>query len=566
MPFGLCNASSSFQRLADIVFSGLHLDVCLVYIDDIILFSKTVEEHLERLVRVLARLREAKLKLKPSKCLLLQKSLSFLGHVVSGEGVATDPEKTRLVSEWPVPTSVKEVRSFLGLTGYYRKFVKGYAEVAAPLHDLTKKDVAFEWTSKTQLAFDTLKEALTSPPILAMPNDDDEFVLDIDACDRSIGAVLSQIQDGVERVISYAGKTLSKREINYCITRKELLAVVYVLKHFKQYLLGRHFKVRTDHAPLTWLKQTPEPIGQQARWLEIMEDYSIDVIHRPGVSHTDADALSRRPCVLKSCACKQANVVSEEVTETVYAMAVYNVRTAVADLGNTQSVQIAQEADEDIAEILKLIKQSAEKPSWEVVAMLGHDAQVLWSYWTRLRVKSGVLQRSFVEADGKTLWQTVIPVIPKSMRKDFLTEAHGGMSGGHLAKRKTTSTIQARAYWPSWSSDLDLFLKQCPQCAKYYRGSAPRNAAMQTPLIGQPWMRVSVDITGPHPKSTRGNQYILTLVDHFSKWAEAMPIRNHTALTVARQLMINVFTKLVCLSRYSLIVELSSNRSCLKHY
>ena len=191
MPFGFCNASSSFQRLADIVFSDLHLDVCLVYIDDIILFSKTVEEHLERLVRVLARLREAKLKLKPSKCLLLQKSLSFLGHVVSGEGVATDPEKTRLVSEWPVPTSVKEVRSFLGLTGYYRKFVKGYAQIAAPLHDLRKKDVTFEWTSETQLAFDTLKEALTSPPILAMPSDDDEFVLDTDACDRSIGAVLS---------------------------------------------------------------------------------------------------------------------------------------------------------------------------------------------------------------------------------------------------------------------------------------------------------------------------------------------------------------------------------------
>jgi len=389
MPFGLCNASSSFQRLADIAFSGLHLDVCLVYIDDIILFSRTVEEHLERMVRVLARLREAKLKLKPSKCTLLQKSLSFLGHVVSGEGIATDPEKTRLVSEWPVPTSVKEVRSFLGLTGYYRKFVKGYATVAAPLHDLTKKDVAYVWSPEAQPAFEMLKEALTSPPILAMPNDEDIMILDTDACDKSIAALLSQVQSGEERVIAYAGRILTKREVNYCITRKELLAVVYALKHFKQYLLGRHFKVRTDHAPLTWLRRTPEPIGQQARWLKIMEDYSFDVIHKPGLSHTNADALSRRPCVLKSCACKQASMEDGTVTETVCAATVSTSDSDIAniELGSLPNLQSEQEADEDISEILKLFKQSSDKPPWESVSMLGHDAQVLWSYWQRLRVR-----------------------------------------------------------------------------------------------------------------------------------------------------------------------------------
>ena len=190
MPFGLCNAGSMFERCADIVFSGLHLDVCLVYVDDIVIFSTTEDEHLERLVRVLARFRGAKLKLKPSKCLLVQRSPSFLGHVVSTEGVATDPDKIKLVAEWPEPTPVKEVRSFLGLAGYYRRFVRGYAEVAAPLHELTKKDVAFRWTDETQLAFDTLKAALTSSPILAMPTDDGEMVLDTDASDKSIRAVL----------------------------------------------------------------------------------------------------------------------------------------------------------------------------------------------------------------------------------------------------------------------------------------------------------------------------------------------------------------------------------------
>ena len=244
MPFKLCNAGSTIERCADIVFSGLHLDVCLVYVDDIVISSTTEEEHLERLVRVLARLRGAKLKLKPSKCLLMQRSLSFLGHVVSAEGVATDPDKIKLVSEWPEPTSVKKVKSFLGLAGYYWRFVHGYAEVAAPLHDLTKKDVTFKWTDETQSAFDTLKAALTSSPILAMPTDDGEMVLDTDASDKSIGAVLSQIQGGEERVIAYAGRILDKREANYCVTRKELLVIVYSLKHFRQYLLGRRFKIR----------------------------------------------------------------------------------------------------------------------------------------------------------------------------------------------------------------------------------------------------------------------------------------------------------------------------------
>lgn len=313
MPFGLCNAGATFQRLMDVVMSGLHLDVCLVYLDDIIVFSKTVEEHLERLVRVLGRLRSAGLKLKPEKCSLMRKSVTFLGHVVSGAGIATDPEKIKAVAEWPTPTSVKEVRSFLGLAGYYKRFVKGFANIAAPLHSLTKKDQPFMWTDKTHAAFEALRFALMSPPILAMPNDVDAFILDTDASDQTIVAVLSQVQDGVERVIAYASRSLDKREINYCITRKELLAIVYSLRYFKQYLMGRVFKIRTDHAPLTWLRHTPDPVGQQARWLEIMEEYEFQVEHRPEVKHGNADALSRRPCRVKSCACRQTETVETSV-------------------------------------------------------------------------------------------------------------------------------------------------------------------------------------------------------------------------------------------------------------
>ena len=177
MPFGLVNAGATFQRLMDVAMAGLHLNICLVYLDDIIVFSETEEEHLERIKMVLERIRVAGLKLKPEKCTLMQKSVSFLGHVVSGDGFSTDPEKIRAVTEWPTPSCVKDLRSFLGLASYYRRFVRGFASLASPLHDLMKKGVHFEWTEEADAAFQALKAALTSPPILAMPTDGGQLVL-----------------------------------------------------------------------------------------------------------------------------------------------------------------------------------------------------------------------------------------------------------------------------------------------------------------------------------------------------------------------------------------------------
>jgi hypothetical protein len=262
MSFGLTNAPAAFQRLMDLVMAGLNYSVCLVYLDDIIVFSRTIEEHFERLALLLDRLRGANLKLKPSKCQLFRKSVIFLGHVVSEEGIQTDPEKVVAVREWPRPKTITEVRSYLGLASYYRRFIKGFAEIASPLHALTSKKATFDWTNDCEEAFEELKERLTTAPVLAMPADTGKFWLDTDASNLAIGAVLSQEQDGVEKVIAYASRTLSGPERNYCVTRKELLAVVFFVKHFRSYLLGRSFSIRTDHSALQWLRRTPEPIGQ----------------------------------------------------------------------------------------------------------------------------------------------------------------------------------------------------------------------------------------------------------------------------------------------------------------
>jgi len=237
----------------DFALYVLYFHMCLLYLDDIIVYSATVDEHLLRLRKLFDRLRMADLKLKPSKCNLLRAEVSFLGHVVSGEGVATDFSKIELIRDWPTPTDVKEVRSFLGLATYYRRFVRTFAEIAALLHALTAKNKQFEWTANCDRAFGRLKFAIISPPILAMPNDADPFLLDTYACDVSIGAVLSQVQNGVEKVIAYASRSLSKPERNYCVTRKELLAIVCYTKTYRQYLLGRQFVIWTDHSALQWL-------------------------------------------------------------------------------------------------------------------------------------------------------------------------------------------------------------------------------------------------------------------------------------------------------------------------
>ena len=299
MGMGLCNAGSTFSRIMQMAMQGLNFSVCLCYLDDIVIYSIDVATHVERLRAVFQRLREAGLKLKPNKCHLVQEKVAFLGHVVSAEGVATDEGKIRAVREWPVPQNLHALRSFLGLASYYRKFIAQFSSVAAPLHALTGKNVKFVWTERCQTAFEQLKELLTTAPILAMPTDDDPYTLDVDASGFALGACLSQKQEGQERVICYSSKLLSRAERNYCCTRRELLAVVFFVKQFRPYLLGRKFLIRTDHSALTWLRKTPEPIGQQARWCEVLEEFDFDIQHRPGRLHGNADALSRKPC--KQC-------------------------------------------------------------------------------------------------------------------------------------------------------------------------------------------------------------------------------------------------------------------------
>ncbi|KAL7868740.1 hypothetical protein SRHO_G00101240 [Serrasalmus rhombeus] len=301
LSFGLCNAPATFERLMEKVLAEIPRQECLVYLDDILVHGSSFKAALMSLRRTLQKISAAGLKLHPDKCCFMRRELEFLGHRIGGEGISTMEEKVQVVQDWPTPSNLRELKSFIGLASYYRRFVRGFSCIAAPLFHLQCKGSDFVWTPECEQAFICLKKALTESPILTPPDPNLPFVLDTDASNVGMGAVLSQLGQEGEKVVAYFSRTFNKAERRYCVTRRELLAVVRAISHFKYYLCGLPFTVRTDHAALQWLMSFKEPEGQIARWLEELAPYVFQVEYRAGTHHANADAMSRHPCALDGC-------------------------------------------------------------------------------------------------------------------------------------------------------------------------------------------------------------------------------------------------------------------------
>ncbi|RXN19590.1 Retrovirus-related Pol polyprotein from transposon 412 [Labeo rohita] len=323
MPQGVTNAPSTFQRLMERCIGDMHLKVALVFLDDVIVFSRTLEEHEERLLRVLTRLKEFGLKLSPEKCVFFQTSVRYLGHVVSRDGVRTDPEKISALKTWPVPQTLRELKSFLGFAGYYRRFVKGYSSIVKPLHSLTsgyppfhkkskakptdtrqktnqyhdpKEPFGGRWTPDCQQAFEAVIQSLTTAPVLAFADPQRPYILHTDASTTGLGAVLYQEQEGQLRVIGYASRGLSRSESRYPAHKLEFLALKWsVTEKFSDYLYGNHFTVVTDSNPLTYILTSAKLDATSYRWLAALSTFSFKLLYRPGRQNGDADGLSRRP-------------------------------------------------------------------------------------------------------------------------------------------------------------------------------------------------------------------------------------------------------------------------------
>ncbi|XP_029574004.1 uncharacterized protein LOC115165110 [Salmo trutta] len=543
--FGLCNAPATFERLMDRVLAGVPRDECVVYLDDILVHGTSFEGALGAIRRVLERISGAGLKLHPGKCHFMQREVAFLGHQLGGEGISTMPDKVEAVRGWPVPGGKKEVKSFLGLASYYRRFVKGFAGVAAPLNHLLKEDTVFQWTEEHQRAFEALKRALMEAPVLASPDPNRPFILDTDASNEGLGAVLAQRGPDGEHVVAYYSRTFDKAEKRYCVTRRELLAVVAAVRHFKYYLGGLPFVVRTDHSALQWLLSFKEPEGQIARWLEELQPYDFQVEHRAGLRHSNADALSRRPCAEDGCGyCakrveRERELCREEgVTATVSQLRVTECRELEAvDVGEWRR---RQEEDAELRSVLRWVEER-RRPPWGEVAPLSPVTKGLWAKFTVLRVAEGVLQRGWKKpATGEITWQVVVP---KRLQGSVLQQLHGGVGAGHFGVSKTLKRVRKGFYWARHRRDVEDFCRQCDECAAKKGPPGQSHALLQQFPVGEPMERLGVDIVGPFPTTDSGNRWILTAMDYFTKWPEAYALPDQEAATVADALVGGIISR-----------------------
>ena len=516
MPFGLTNAPPTFQRLMECVLAGLSGAHCLVYLDDIIVFSTTFEEHLKRLTSVLDRLRTAGLKLKSRKCHFAKKQITYLGHVISPQGVEPDEKKLAAVTAYPTPQNSKEVKQFMGLSNYYRRFISNYAQIAEPLHRLLRKSSkSFNWTPECEASFHTLKAKLTSPPILAFPNFANPFIVSTDASDKAIGGVLSQLHDGQDRVLAYWSRQLSKAERNYSTIEREALAAVGAIKEFYPYLYGFPFKLITDHNPLTSLKDIKDTGGRLARWLLFLQQFNFTVEYKKGTQHSNADTLSRRPpdhpeiAMVKAC-------------------------TSINDL---EFLAKAQMEDSQLS-TLKLQLQKGT---------VAHDCPPALR---KCFLQDGLICRPYKDSTTQLAYtQLVIPAPLKSM---VLQQVHNQM--GHLGAKKTFERVRTRYYWPGYEQDTAQWTKQCEQCQRRNPPQPTPVAPLGTIVATRPFQKLSWDIMGPLPTSSQGNKYILVITDLFTKWVEAFPLKDTTATTLAT-IMLN---EVVC--RYGVPSVLHSDQ------
>ena len=515
MPMGLKGAPATFQRLMDLVMKGLKWDILLVYLDDILVFGRTADEHLTRLETVLERLSQAGLKLKPSKCHFGQSSVHFLGHIVSEQGIATDPSKTERVKTWPEPTNVSDLRAFLGLTGYYRRFIRDYAEKAAPLTDLTSKRKRFNWTSVHTEAFQRLKSELCSPPVLRYPifHSQVPFILKTDASDIAAGAVLCQRQEEEgEHVVAYASRKFNAAERNYPAFERELLAVVWSMKHFRPYLYGQHFVVVTDNEPVTYLKRLKDPKGRLARWLQEICSFDFEIQHKSGKRHRDADALSRNPI----------HTTNGKLFATTFLL------TEACH----ESLAEEQALDDDLAVVLEQLR------SGEAPRSVGRWRQGKLSsfkrIWAQLKMDNNLLVRDTGEK--------VLIVLPQSQQKDVLRLLHDNVSAGHMGVEKTTNRVRERYYWPGYTKDVKEYVDSCSICQERTSAAPSAQAKLRPILADRPFQLIAMDFM-ELPQSVSGNKHCLVVSDYYTKWPEVFAVPDQKATTVAHVLTQFVFPR-----------------------
>jgi hypothetical protein len=486
LPFGLTNAPATFMHLMNSVFSDYLDDFVIVFLDDVLIFSRSIEEHQRHVRLVLERLREHRLYANMKKCEFFQSKISFLGHIVSADGISMDPEKIQAIRDWPTLQNVGDVRSFLGLAGYYRKFVHRFSHIAAPLSNLLRNDTPFIWTEKEQKAFDELKSALMNGPVLIVPDQTLPYTVTTDSSSYAVGATLSQDHGRGLQPVAYMSHRMAPAEMNYPTHEQELLAIMLALTVWRHYLLGHRFTIVTDHHPLTYLSTQPNLSRRQVRWMERLAEYDFDIVYAAGKSNKAADALSRRP----------DHRIMDTTVQT-------KTRTHDEQLSVLTQVTLSNEIREDI--------RRAYASDAACVELMNHTSDNNYE----------------VKADGLLYHRDGRMRIPDDMsiKSMLLYEAHDVDVSGHTGINKTTELLARQFDWPHLRRDVEKYVSTCVTCqANKSSNQRPIGLLQPIPIPKRRWQVVTMDLITGLPLTRHGHHdAIVVFVDKLSKMVHYAP-------------------------------------------
>jgi transposase InsO family protein len=623
LSFGMVNGPMTFQKLMEQCFRDMNLAELIIFLDDILIHAENLEMLEERTIKVLDRLRRHNLKLDPDKCVFCAKEVKHLGYLISGEGIKPDPGKTEALTSWPVPTTVREVKAFIGFAGYYRRFVSHFSQLVKPLNDLTagyiphgsqkkggkkgtltlSSTITHLWGDKQQQAFDDVKKALTSEPVLGIVDKTKPFMLHCDASGTGLGAVLYQEQEDGIKVIAYASRGLNKTEANYPAHKREFLALKWSMTDkFHDYLIGAKVTVVTDNNPLCYVLKNAKLDATSHRWLAALSIYDFDLKYKKGSTHTDADGLSRRPqpspeedveyqevlqkteFILRRARQFDASLSENAVSAILTAKGVSRPvnccsqttvdrcqsraekkQNAWSQIGTANFVPAVEQlvadpesipddilqtptpeglisitipewrklqlADQDIRTVIQQV-EAGRRLMLDMLPKVTPDMKVFEREQSKMVMKEGVLHRQVNDENGGVHWQLVIP---RSKREEAMRGVHEDLY--HINVDSALRQARLRFFWPFMARDLDLRIKNCSRCI--LKGAVAQKAPMQSIVTTYPFELLSIDFLTIEYRG--GKKNILVVMDHFTKFAVAIPTKNQLAKSVADALWKNVF-------------------------
>lgn len=538
MPFGLKTAPATFQRLMNNILHDFINKICLVYLDDIIIFSTSLQEHINSLTLIFERLRKANLKIQLDKSEFLKKETEFLGHIVTTAGVKPNPKKIECVVNFPIPKTTKQIKQFLGLTGYYRKFIKDYSLIAKPMTKYLKKDCKMNIDDpEYQKSFNTLKTLLTHDPILKYPDFTKTFTLTTDASNYALGAVLSQNN----HPICYASRTLNSHEINYSTIEKELLAIIWATKYFRPYLFGRKFTIETDHKPLTWLFSIKEPNSKLVRWRLKLSEFDYEIKYKKGTKNTNADALSRIETEPVTVNILESNsrIIKTKSPINMFKNQVIIIKTTSGSLkiknkcifGNKRKIVYMKEMDRETA--ITLLKNHFNPTQLNAILMeeefyttFSNTYEELFADNEKFRIIRCTLQTEDVEDENR---------LAEIIKSEHLDKNHRGIDAVYRE-------LVTRIYNPKLKLRITQFINNCEVCnLEKYDRKPPKIPYKITETPNKPLEVLHIDIF-----YTLNKNLFMTAIDKFSKFALAFQIngRSWTEFKTKLLQIINTYGKI----------------------